>query len=35
VSLFVSMNAALFMGFLRWLRSPQAGTWKRTTREGA
>jgi cellulose synthase/poly-beta-1,6-N-acetylglucosamine synthase-like glycosyltransferase len=35
VSLFVSMNAALFMGFLRWLRSPQAGTWKRTTRESA
>lgn len=31
-SMFVFMNAALFVGFLRWARGPMAGTWQRTQR---
>ena len=31
-SMFVSMNAALFFGFFRWLRGIRSGTWKRTER---
>lgn len=31
-SMFVSMNAALFVGFYKWLRVPQAGIWARTPR---
>lgn len=30
--MFTSMNAALFVGFLRWLVLPQKGTWQRTAR---
>lgn len=33
--MFVLMNAALFVGFLRWLFSPQTGTWQRTERRPA
>jgi hypothetical protein len=29
---FVSMNAALFLGFFRWLRRSQQVTWHRTSR---
>jgi cellulose synthase/poly-beta-1,6-N-acetylglucosamine synthase-like glycosyltransferase len=37
VTMFTSMNAALLVGFFRWLRGGQKGTWKRTARlaEGA
>ncbi|MBY0460127.1 MAG: hypothetical protein K2V38_22655, partial [Gemmataceae bacterium] len=31
-TMFVSMNAALFLGFFRWLLGRQGGTWKRTDR---
>lgn len=31
-TMFVSMNAALFVGFCRWLRGSQKGAWKRTSR---
>jgi cellulose synthase/poly-beta-1,6-N-acetylglucosamine synthase-like glycosyltransferase len=31
-TMFTSMNAALLLGFWRWLRGTQRGTWKRTTR---
>jgi len=31
-SMFVSMNAALFFGFFRWIKGIQHGTWKRTER---
>jgi cellulose synthase/poly-beta-1,6-N-acetylglucosamine synthase-like glycosyltransferase len=31
-ALFTMMNAALFVGFLRWLRGPGNGTWRRTER---
>jgi cellulose synthase/poly-beta-1,6-N-acetylglucosamine synthase-like glycosyltransferase len=31
-TMFVSMNAALFLGFFRWLLRPQTGTWTRTDR---
>ena len=31
-SMFTSMNAALFVGFWRWLTLPQTGTWQRTAR---
>jgi cellulose synthase/poly-beta-1,6-N-acetylglucosamine synthase-like glycosyltransferase len=31
-TMFTSMNAALLMGFWRWLRAGQDGTWKRTLR---
>lgn len=31
-TMFVSMNAALFLGFFRWLLGRQGGTWKRTER---
>lgn len=31
-SLFCSMNAALLVGFWRWLTTPQQGTWQRTSR---
>ncbi len=36
-TMFVSMNAALFLGFFRWFSGRQGGTWKRTDRtpEGA
>jgi cellulose synthase/poly-beta-1,6-N-acetylglucosamine synthase-like glycosyltransferase len=34
-SMFVLMNAALFVGFLRWVRGPQNGTWQRTQRTAA
>ncbi|HEX4588914.1 MAG TPA: glycosyltransferase family 2 protein [Gemmataceae bacterium] len=34
-AMFVSMNAALFIGFLRWLRGNQNGTWRRTDRTPA
>ncbi|MDQ3333156.1 MAG: glycosyltransferase family 2 protein [Planctomycetota bacterium] len=30
--MFTGMNAALFVGFLRWLMLPQTGTWQRTAR---
>lgn len=30
--MFTGMNAALFVGFLRWLALPQTGTWQRTAR---
>jgi cellulose synthase/poly-beta-1,6-N-acetylglucosamine synthase-like glycosyltransferase len=30
--MFTSMNAALFVGFWRWLTLPQTGTWQRTAR---
>jgi cellulose synthase/poly-beta-1,6-N-acetylglucosamine synthase-like glycosyltransferase len=33
ISLFCSVNAALFVGFFRWLCSEQTGTWRRTQRE--
>jgi len=33
-SMFVLMNAALFVGFLRWLRGTQTGVWQRTERAG-
>lgn len=32
VGMFTSMNAALFVGFFRWLTMPQTGTWQRTSR---
>ena len=31
-TMFVSMNAALFLGFFRWFFGRQGGTWKRTER---
>ena len=31
-AMFTSMNAALFVGFFRWLVLPQSGTWQRTAR---
>lgn len=31
--MFVAMNAALFVGFLRWITGAQGGTWNRTRRE--
>ena len=31
-TMFVSMNAALLLGFFRWLFGRQGGTWKRTDR---
>jgi cellulose synthase/poly-beta-1,6-N-acetylglucosamine synthase-like glycosyltransferase len=31
-SMFTSMNAALMVGFWRWLLMPQQGTWQRTAR---
>ncbi|QJW98072.1 glycosyltransferase family 2 protein [Frigoriglobus tundricola] len=31
-TMFVSMNAALFLGFFRWFFGQQGGTWKRTER---
>ncbi len=31
-TMFTSMNAALFVGFLRWLRGTQKGAWRRTAR---
>lgn len=31
-TMFVSMNAALFVGFCRWLRNGQAAAWQRTVR---
>ena len=31
-AMFVSMNAALFLGFFRWLLGRQGGTWTRTPR---
>jgi cellulose synthase/poly-beta-1,6-N-acetylglucosamine synthase-like glycosyltransferase len=31
-TMFVSMNAALFLGFFRWFLGQQGGTWKRTDR---
>jgi cellulose synthase/poly-beta-1,6-N-acetylglucosamine synthase-like glycosyltransferase len=31
-TMFTSMNAALLLGFWRWLLGDQAGTWKRTVR---
>ena len=31
-AMFASMNTALLIGFLRWLREEQTGTWKRTLR---
>lgn len=34
-SMFVSMNAALFFGFFRWLAGIRQGTWKRTERTTA
>lgn len=34
-SMFVSMNAALFFGFFRWIKGIQQGTWKRTERTAA
>lgn len=34
-SMFVSMNAALFFGFFRWIKGIQQGTWKRTERSAA
>ena len=33
-TMFVSMNAALFVGFWRWLLGRQKGTWRRTERGG-
>lgn len=33
LSMFASMNIALLLGFSRWLRENQTGTWKRTTRD--
>lgn len=33
-TLFVSMNAALLVGFWRWSRGRQRGTWRRTARVG-
>lgn len=32
VSMFVSMNAALFLGCIRWMRGRQQGIWQRTQR---
>ena len=34
-TMFVSMNAALFLGFFRWLLGRQGGTWRRTDRTPA
>ncbi|QDU24164.1 glycosyltransferase family 2 protein [Urbifossiella limnaea] len=31
-TMFVTMNAALLVGFFRWLTRPQTGTWRRTDR---
>ena len=31
-TMFVGMNAALFVGFLRWIRGRQGGAWRRTDR---
>ncbi len=31
-NMFVGMNAALFVGFFRWLRGSQGGAWSRTQR---
>ncbi|MBN9520044.1 glycosyltransferase family 2 protein [bacterium] len=31
-TLFATMNAALLLGFVRWLTRPQNGTWRRTAR---
>jgi len=33
-TMFVSMNAALLVGFWRWIRGRQRGTWRRTARVG-
>jgi hypothetical protein len=30
--MFVSMNAALLVGFWRWISGAQGGAWKRTVR---
>jgi hypothetical protein len=30
--MFVSMNAALLLGIVRWLRGTQRGIWQRTAR---
>jgi hypothetical protein len=32
--MFVGMNAALAVGFGRWVRNRQGGAWKRTARSG-
>jgi len=32
LSMFVKMNAALFVGFVKWLTTTQTGTWSRTKR---
>jgi cellulose synthase/poly-beta-1,6-N-acetylglucosamine synthase-like glycosyltransferase len=34
-AMFTMMNAALFVGFLRWMRGPGNGTWRRTARAEA
>jgi cellulose synthase/poly-beta-1,6-N-acetylglucosamine synthase-like glycosyltransferase len=34
-AMFTMMNAALFVGFLRWVRGPGNGTWRRTARADA
>ncbi|MBO0700501.1 MAG: glycosyltransferase family 2 protein [Zavarzinella sp.] len=34
-TMFVLMNAALFVGFFRWTLGRQGGTWQRTARTGA
>lgn len=31
-AMFMTMNAALLMGFLRWMQGPQTGMWNRTRR---
>ena len=33
-TMFVSMNAALLVGFFKWLFGGQSGAWKRTERSG-
>ncbi len=33
-TMFSTMNLALFMGFFRWMRGGQTGTWTRTDRSG-
>ncbi|MFT7288664.1 MAG: hypothetical protein ACI87W_002786, partial [Halieaceae bacterium] len=32
LAMFLSMNAALFLGFVRWVSTPQTGVWNRTNR---
>ena len=32
--MFMTMNAALFVGFFRWVAGTQRGTWDRTRRTG-